>query len=79
MLIILAMQEAEIRRIMVQSQLKANSSQDPHKTPFTKWLVEWLKVYALSSSPNTTKRNSKNRRVEQVLSKHVGTSLSRRV
>jgi hypothetical protein len=36
----------------------ANSSRDPtSKKPFTKiGLVEWLKVRALSSSPNTAKK-----------------------
>jgi hypothetical protein len=49
---ILATQEAEIRRITVQSQLRTNSSVRPYlKKPFTKiGLVEWLKVKALSSS-----------------------------
>jgi hypothetical protein len=45
--VILATQEAEIRRIQVQSQLWANSLEDPIlKTPITKKkrLMEWLKV-----------------------------------
>jgi hypothetical protein len=44
--IILATQEAEIRRIAVQSQPLANSSQDSIlKKPITKKvLVEWLKL-----------------------------------
>jgi hypothetical protein len=44
--IIPATQEAAIRRISVQSQPGANSSQDPiSKIPITKKrLVEWLKV-----------------------------------
>jgi hypothetical protein len=38
-------QEAEIRRIMVQSQPQANISQDPiSKNPSQKELVEWLKL-----------------------------------
>jgi hypothetical protein len=43
--VVLAMQEAEIRRIMVRSQPQANSSQDPIlKKPFTKkGLEKWLK------------------------------------
>jgi hypothetical protein len=53
--IILATQEAEIRMIMVQSQLgqilrEILSQKNLHR----KGLVEWLKVKALSSSPNTT-------------------------
>jgi hypothetical protein len=53
--IILATQEAEIRRISVQSQpgqivLKTLSQ----KYLTQKGLVEWLKVWALSSSPGTT-------------------------
>jgi hypothetical protein len=55
--VILATQEAEIRRIVVQSQPQA-SSQDPFsKKPFTKvGLVEWLKVKVLSSIPSTTQK-----------------------
>jgi hypothetical protein len=43
--VILATQEAEIRRITVQSQPQANSSRDPiSKIPITKTgLAEWLK------------------------------------
>jgi hypothetical protein len=43
--IILAIQEAEIRKIMVQSQPQANSSQDPilKKSIIKKGLVEGLK------------------------------------
>jgi hypothetical protein len=39
---------------------QANSSQDPiSKNPSqNKELVEWLKVWALSSNPSTTKRNA---------------------
>jgi hypothetical protein len=52
--VILATQEAEIRRIEVQT----NSSARPYlKKPFTKiGLVEWLKVKALSSNPSITKK-----------------------
>jgi hypothetical protein len=52
--IILATQEAEIRRIWVQSQ-------PPYlEKPFTKiGLMEWLKVKALSSSPSTAKEKKK--------------------
>jgi hypothetical protein len=40
---------------------RANSSQDPisKKNPLQKGLVEWLKVKALSSSPSTSKKKSK--------------------
>jgi hypothetical protein len=53
--VILATQEAEIRRFTVWSQPQANSSRDPiSKKPNTKKrLMEWLKVWALSSSPGT--------------------------
>jgi hypothetical protein len=54
--IILATQEAGIRRILVQSQsgdtISKNLSQKIG-------LVEWLKVKALSSSPSTTKKKRK--------------------
>jgi hypothetical protein len=40
----------------------ANSLQDLiSKKPITKWLVEWLKVKALSSSPSAIKIKVKNR------------------
>jgi hypothetical protein len=53
-LVILATQEAEIRRIAAQSQPKANSLQDPiSKNLHKKGLLEWLKVWTLSSSPST--------------------------
>jgi hypothetical protein len=39
----------------------ANSSEIFLEKPFTKiWLVEWLKVKALSSIPNTEKKKKKN-------------------
>jgi hypothetical protein len=43
--VILATQEAEIRRIRVQSQPEANRSRDPisKKTQYKTGLVEWLK------------------------------------
>jgi hypothetical protein len=55
--IILATQEAEIRKIMVQSQprqivLKTLSGKNHHKNR----AVEWLKVKTLSSKPSTTKK-----------------------
>jgi hypothetical protein len=53
--VILATQEAAIRRIVVQSQ---HGLTIPYlKKPFTKiGLVEWLKVKVMSSSPSTTKK-----------------------
>jgi hypothetical protein len=44
--VILAIQEAEIKRIEVQRQPQANSSERPYleKTLHTKGLVVWLKV-----------------------------------
>jgi hypothetical protein len=58
--VILATQEAEIRRTKVQSQ----SQQIVHKTlsqnyPSQKGLVEWLKVKAQSSSPRTSKKKKR--------------------
>jgi hypothetical protein len=57
--IILATQEAEIRKIAVRSHFQANSSRDPisKKTLHKKGLVEWLKMYALSSSPSIKKKS----------------------
>jgi hypothetical protein len=53
----LATQEAELRRIAVQSQPRKIILRDPiSKKPFTKiGLMKWLKVKALSSSLSTTK------------------------
>jgi hypothetical protein len=58
MTIILAIQEAEIRRIAVGSPFRQIVPQDPTlKIPNTKiGLVEWLKVKALSSSLSTAKK-----------------------
>jgi hypothetical protein len=55
--VILAIHEAEIRRIVVQSQfgqivLKTLSRKTLHK----QGLMEWLKVKALGSSPSKTKK-----------------------
>jgi hypothetical protein len=67
--IILATQEAEIRRKVVQSQprqtVPANSSTRPYlEKPFTKiGRVEWLKV---SSSPSTAKnKNHKGKKSQR--------------
>jgi hypothetical protein len=59
--VILATQEAEIRRITVQSQPQANSSRDPIlKKPATKkGLVEWLKVKARVQTPVPQKKKKK--------------------
>jgi hypothetical protein len=61
--IILATQEAKIR-IVVGSQPRLALSQ---KYPALKGLVKWLKVKALSSSPNTTKKKKKERKKEKTL------------
>jgi hypothetical protein len=54
--LILATQEAEIRRIVVQSQPGEIVLKNlPQKYPSQKGLVEWLKVKALISSPSTAK------------------------
>jgi hypothetical protein len=55
--VILAIQEAENRRITVLSQHGRNSSRDPiSKNHITKkGLVKWLKVKALISNPSTAK------------------------
>jgi hypothetical protein len=60
-LVILATQEAEIRRILVRRFAWTNSLQDPiSKKPIAKrGLVEWLKVEALSSNPSATKERKK--------------------
>jgi hypothetical protein len=59
--VILATQEAEIRRIEVRSQPR----QIVHKTlsrkyPSKKGLEEWIKVKALSSNPNTAKKKKRH-------------------
>jgi hypothetical protein len=60
MSVILVTEEAEIRRIAVQSQpgqivCKTLSRKTLHKKK-KKGLVEWLKVKALSSNPSTAKQ-----------------------
>jgi hypothetical protein len=61
--VILATQEAEIRRITVRSQPRQIVGKTlSQNKPFTKkGLVEWLKAKALSSIPNTTKNTQKKR------------------
>jgi hypothetical protein len=55
--VILATQEAEIRRIAVPSQPRQTVHEAlSQKTLYKKGLVEWLKMKALSSSPSTTKK-----------------------
>jgi hypothetical protein len=59
--VILVTQKAEIRRIVVQSQPRqiVPETLSWKKKTSQKRLVEWLKVYALSSSPNTTPHKKK--------------------
>jgi hypothetical protein len=62
--VILATQEAEIRRITVESQPRQTvcenlSQKTLSHTQKRSGLVEWLKMKALSSSPSTTKRKEK--------------------
>jgi hypothetical protein len=58
--VILASQEAEIRRIVGLKPVWTNSLRDPtlKKTLYKKkGLTEWLKVKALSSNPSTVKES----------------------
>jgi hypothetical protein len=57
--VILATQEAEIRRISVRSQPEqiVLETLSPHQKSHKKGLVEWLKVYALSSNTSAAKKN----------------------
>jgi hypothetical protein len=60
--VILATQDTEIRRIKVQSQLRQIVPQNPiskKQQQHRKRLVECLKVKALSSNPNITKKKKK--------------------
>jgi hypothetical protein len=55
--IILATQEAEIRRIFVQSQPRQIVCKTYLEKPFTKiGMVAWIKVKVLGSSPNAAKK-----------------------
>jgi hypothetical protein len=57
-------QEAEIRRIAVQSQpgqIVGEALSQEKKKITEKGLVEWLKVKALSSNSRTTKKKKKRR------------------
>jgi hypothetical protein len=63
MSVILATQEAEIRRMTVRSQPRQISSQEPIQKEITqKGLVKWLKAQALSSSPSTTQKRKRKER-----------------
>jgi hypothetical protein len=59
--VILATEEAAIRRIAVRSQLGQIVPRDSHlEKPFTKIvLAQWLKMKTLSSSPSTTKKKER--------------------
>jgi hypothetical protein len=55
--VVLATQETEIRRIVIQSQpvqVVRPYLEKTHQAHIQKGLVEWLKVYALSSNHSTT-------------------------
>jgi hypothetical protein len=63
--IILATQEAEVRRITVRSQPRRivlqtlSQKKKTHHTKGEGGLVEWLKVQALSSNPSTGRKKNK--------------------
>jgi hypothetical protein len=65
---ILATQEAEIRRITVQSQPGHTVLRDPvSKIPIIKiGLVEWLKVNTLSSNPSTAKKKKSEKTTHRI-------------
>jgi hypothetical protein len=66
--IILATQEAEIRRIKVQSQPGQITHEPYLEKPSTKiGLPVWLKVQALSSNPSTAKKKKERERRKQKL------------
>jgi hypothetical protein len=59
--VILATQEAEIRRMVIQSQPRQIVLKELFVKPFIKiGLVEWLKVKDLSSRLSTAKKTNKN-------------------
>jgi hypothetical protein len=66
--VILVIQEAEIRRIVVRSQPGQIVLRDPiSNNPITKIeLVEWLKVKALSSSPSNSKNKKKKLKWKEI-------------
>jgi hypothetical protein len=60
--VILATQEADIKRMVVQSQPRqtvCESLSGKNPSQKKKKLAEWLKVKTLSSSPSTTKKKKK--------------------
>jgi hypothetical protein len=64
--VILAIQEAEIRRISVQSQPRQIVCQTlSRKYTSQKGLAEWLKVKVLSSSPGSAKKKKKKKNPEE--------------
>jgi hypothetical protein len=71
--VILATQETEIRNIAARSQPRQIVPRDPilkkKKTLHKKGLVEWLKVWASSSSPSTTKIKNKKKPHSILISK----------
>jgi hypothetical protein len=63
--VILATQEAEIKRILVQSQPRQIVHKTLSQKTFTKiGLLEWLKVEALSSSPVPPKKKKKRKKLK---------------
>jgi hypothetical protein len=63
--VILATQEAEIKRILVQSQPRQIVHKTLSQKTFTKiGLLEWLKVEALSSSPVPPKKKKKKKEIK---------------
>jgi hypothetical protein len=63
--VIVATQEAEIRRIPFQSQTRQIVCETlSQKYPSQKELVEWLKVKALSSNPRTKTKKKERKKKE---------------
>jgi hypothetical protein len=63
--VILVTQEAEIRRIEVQSQPRQTVHEIlSQNNTSQKGLAEWLRVYALSSNSNTTKKKKKKQQIK---------------
>jgi hypothetical protein len=59
--LLLATQEAEIRRIPVRSQPRQILRETLSQKRLSKKRVEWLKVKALSSNPSPTKKRKEER------------------
>jgi hypothetical protein len=74
---ILATQEAEIRRISVQSHWRQIVRDTlSRKYPSQTKAAEWLEVKALSSSPSITKKKKEKKKKRKTLSQlNIGTSL----